>query len=630
MGNKRSTNHLPFTTKQITKSTLFSIFAFQFADILIMIKSKVFRVLFFVFLVAGTPFISWGSTITKEYCQKLIDSAKETYSKKNYAKSIEILLKTKDFAEANSWVEIEISTLNWLGIVYHSVSDYDKAMDYYMEAYQLVLNKPDMKIFEAKILNNIAGLYLVDKKYDMATDYYQKALLICRHIKDTAVIMAIFNNLGIIANELNNMDLAIQYTNSSLKLSQGIPTYRMVNAQAIKAQALYQKQEYNVAEKLALEAFRLIQVYEISYQQMVSLILLITKIYQAQYKEAEALLFIRKYLDYHPNLQEIIEVYEQMAILYQKNKLPDLALAYKDSVIVLKDSLHKINAFKDTENSYIRLELLNSERELSENKAKQKAERMLFIVVIISIFILAMIFIWVLRIQSIRNRQRKQITELELLQEKNQNLLQQEQLNNEKLRLKQQLKEQETIALLEQERLQNEVNEKLLLKQQLKEQEMVRLLEQERLSSEIETKNKQLLVKALSQSDRNELLKEVIVLLSDISQKSDNPQLGLTMRKLKTQLKQSTDWDDFLSQFERINPYFLYSLKEEFPTLTTNDIHLLSYIYLNLDTQKISDLLNISVETCRKKKHRLAGKMKIKTTELHVFLVNKIKFHTPK
>jgi len=552
-------------------------------------KAKIFCVLFFFFLVVGVSLITWGNTITKEYCQKLIDSAINEHSKKNYAKSIEIFIKTKDFAEANAWVEIEINTLNGLGVVYYSVPDYKKAMDYYMEAYRLVLHEPKMKAKEALLLNNIAGLYVIDKKYDMASDYYQKALLISQHIKDTISMTSLLNNLGAIANELNNMDLAIQYANSSLKISQDKSF--MVHAQQIKAQALYQKQEYSAAEKLALKTFQQIQVYEIDYQPTISLVLLITKIYQAQGKEAEALLFIQKALDYSPNLQDIIDVYEQMAILYQKNQLPDLALAYKDSVIILKDSLNKINAFKDTENSHIRLELLNSERELSENKAKQKAERMLFMVVVIAIFILAVILIWVLRIQSIRNKQRKHITELELQQEKNQNLLQQEQLNNKNLRLEQQLKEQETSALLEQQKLVNE----------------------------IEIKNRQLTAKILSQSHRNEMLEDIINKFSGYGQ-LENPVIKSIIQQLKMQLKDSSRENGFLSHFEQINPAFLLALKEKHPDLTDGETRLLSYIYLHLDIAEISQLLNITPVYTRKKRERLAKKMGVSTSELFDYI----------
>ncbi len=578
-------------------------------------KSLFLHIIFFIFTL-HIPSSVYGNTNTREYCENLFRSAKEEYSNNNYTKCIELLTETKTLAEANNWNDIKRKSLNNLGVLYQAISDYEKAMEYYLEAYQIALKEPNQKREEAIILNNIAGLYATDKEYDKATEYFQKAMKISQEVKDTIGMMHIYNNLGTIANETGNMDLAIQYANSSLKLSQNIPTDRMIQAQQIKAAALYQKKEYNVAEKLAMGTFEKVQNNKIEYQYTISLILLITKIFQEQGKGQLALSFAQKALNYNPSLAESIDIYEQMASLYQKNRFSDLALAYKDSVIVLKDSLHKINAWTNIENSRVRFELLNSEKELSENKAKQKMERTLFSSIFGFMAILTIVLIWVFRIQSIRNKQRKQITELELEKEK-----------NLKMMLEQQFKEKETLAYLEQKQLNNE---KVLLKQQLKEQEMMRLLEQERLNNEIEIKNKQLIAKALSQSNRNELINDTVSLLSEMTKETENPRMELTIRKLKAQLKDSSDWDNFLVHFEKINPSLFSYLKEDYPSLTANDIHLLSYLYLNLSTEKIAYLLNISIEACRKKKQRLANKMGLKTNELHVYLVNKIKYSTPK
>jgi len=587
-------------------------------------KVKIFCILFFFFSVVVMPLTGHGNTNTRANCENLLDSAKKEYLERNYAKSLEILTKARPIAKENEFVELEVSILNFMGLVYKNLLVYDKAMEYFVEVYDIAVKSSNLRA-EIYALSNMSLIYEENDEHDKSLDYLKKAYTVSLKLGDSVKIGEVAINIAYVALEIENIALAEQY----ITIAKNIQTddkRLLMKTQFVMITFLISKKDYALAESMAFSILE----QEIEPAEIIRLYSLLSEIYQEKGNLGKAIQYNHAILQGKSTTVEKIKAYNHLSELYQQTNSFVLALQYKDSLLQSKDLLFKTKSKQYMETSRIQIDLLNSEKQLAENKAKQKAERILFIVVIIAIFVLAMIFIWVLRIQSIRNRQRKQITELELQQEKNQNLLKQEQLNNENLRLEQQLKEQETIALLEQERLQNEVNEKLLLKQQLKEQEMLRLLEQERLSSEIEIKNKQLIVKALSQSDRNELLKEVVSLLSDMSQKSDNPQLGVTLRKLKAQLKQSTGWDDFLSQLERINPSFLYSLKEEYPNLTTNDIHLLSYIYLNLDTQKISDLLNISVETCRKKKHRLAGKMGIKTTELHVFLVNKTKFHTPK
>jgi tetratricopeptide (TPR) repeat protein len=542
-------------------------------------KPKIFYILIFFLGITSISFTTYGNT--KEYCEKFFDSVKVEYSQKNYTKCIELLTEIKTLSETNNWNDLKIKSLNNLGVIYQHISDFEKAMEYYLEAYRAIGDNPDEKRIEGIVLNNIAGLYATDKQYDKATDYFQKALVISQQAKDTAGMMHIMNNLGSIANETNDMDLAIQYANSSLKLSQNILTDRTINAQQIKATALYQKNDYAAAEKLALGAFQQIQEYNIEYQYTISLILLITKIYQEQNKGNQALAFVRKAMDYTPSLKDLIDIYEQMAILYQKNHYSDLALTYKDSVILLKDSLHKINAVDNIENSRIRFELLNSEKELSENKAKQKMERRFFIFLFIGIFIFAVVLVWIFRIQSIRNKQKKIIAELELKEEK---------------------------------------NEKLLLGQQLKEQETLALLEQEKLNNEIDAKNSQLTAKILSHSNRHEWIKEILQSFSEIPDKSKNSALEAIIRKLKLELSDSAEWDNFLMHFEQMNPLLLSSLRNTHPNLTANDIQLLSCIYLNLDTKKIAYLLNVSTEAYQKRKERLAAKMEVKVTDLYNYL----------
>ena len=551
-------------------------------------RTKIFCGLFFFFLVVSMPIVGHGNTNTREYCEQLIESVKQEYSQKNFAKCIELLTEVKDLAKTNKWPDIEAQALNNLGVLYQRISDYDKAMECYLAVYKMIGDRQEEKHRKAIVLNNIAGLYATDKEFNKATDYYQKALLISRQVKDTISMMHILNNLGAIANETNNTDLAIQHANSSLDLSQNIPTDRMINSLEIKANALYLRREYDAAGKLALSTFQQMQIYEIDYPYTVSLILLISKIFQEQGKGQEAIFFVKKALDYSSNLKDFIDIYEQMAILYQKNHFSDLALAYKDSVSILKDSLHKINAFDNIENGRIRFELLNSEKELAENKAKQKVERMLFIVVVISIFILALIFIWVLRIQSIRSKQWKIIIE----------------------------KEQQITKL----ELETEKNQKMIIEQRLKEKETASLLEQERLHNEINIKNKQLTAKILSQTNNNELIKNLIKELIEASASKENPMLDAIIRKLKMQLNNSLEWDSFLTYFEQINPTLLESLQRIHPNLPVNNMQLLSCIYLNLDTKKIAYLLNISSEACRKKKQRLANKMNIPVAELSDYI----------
>lgn len=569
-------------------------------------KLKIFYVLFFLLFAASISHTVSGNANNKEYCEELLDSAKNSFFARDYAKSLEILTELQPIVKNNGFLEIELSILNLFGLIYKDLLVYDKAMDYFLEFYRAAIKYGNLKA-ESFALNNIAVLYEENNEYDKVLDYLEKAYNVSLKLDDDERTGEIAINIAHMAIVAGDITLAEQYINiaeNSQKKEKRLQIYNQI----ITTELLLSKEEYSAAESLALSILQ----EDVALEYRFLFFSLLSKIYQQKGNFEKAVYYLHEILKEKPTLKETIAVYEKLSDLYRDNNFLALSLQYKDSVLLARDSLYRISNQQYVETNRIQMKLLNSEKQLAENKAKQRGERILFIVIISVIVVFLLMLIWFFHLRSVKNKQWRII---ELEKEK-----------NEKLALEQELKDRETVALLEQQRLQNEVNEKLLLKQQLREQEMGRMLEQERLNNEIETKNKQLIAKALSQSSRDELLREVISLLSKMSQESENPQLGLTIRKLNAQLKNSMEWDNFLTQFEKINPSFFHSLKEDYPSLTANDIHLLSYIYLNLDTQRMAYLLNISVEACRKKKQRLATKMGQKTDELYEFLVNKIKF----
>jgi len=562
-------------------------------------RTKIFCGLFFFFLLVFIPFAGYGNS-DRKYCESLLDSARKKYSEKNYIKAMESLTEARKIAEENNWTDLKIDALNGMGAVYTSLFDYDKAMEYYLESYKIATKKSDTKR-ELLIINNIGKIYFDNQEYSKVKEYLEKAYEIAFLLKDSFCIRQVASNLASVLHKTEDFILAEKYLNIGLKmLNNDTATREYLTFQIIKTDNLYLQKKYSEAEKIGLSIWERVQKIDHAFKH--SFVICLSKIYQEKGNIEKALYYAYEALQGSPDIVDCICIYDQLSDLYQLENAYPLALQYKDSAAMAIDSLRKINNKDYLKSNLIRFELLNSEKELAESKAKQKAERMLFIVVIIAIFILAMIFIWVLRIQSIRNKQRKQITELELQHEKNQNLLQQEQLNNEKLRLEQQLKEQETFALLE----------------------------QERLASEIDNKNKQLMARVLFQSNRNDLIKELIVALSNIPLQKESTIIEPIVQKLRLQLKDSADANIFLVQLEQISPSLFLLLKEKHPNLSLDEIQLLSYIHLyNIDTKKIASLLNISVNTCQKRKERLAIKMGIKTTELYDFLCSLMSFSIP-
>ncbi len=539
--------------------------------------------IFFITLICGVGYSSNENTNTEEYCKELYDSAVKEYKANNYVKSLEHLVKVQAIAENNNFFILQIRSLNIIAVIYMKSLDYEKAMEYYMMAYRIAIRESgkEYQTESNKILNNIAYLYSLNKDYDKAKEYVAKACSGALQLQDSLYAGVFATNLAIFANRVGNLEEAEKYLDIAATMLKETDVSEQFDEKLTRINNLFLKGEYNKAEQLALSLLN--QKLKVSSNAQAECLLKLSQIYQQKKSFKKAIESAKEALNTCREMPFVIEVYEHLSKLYQDVDDPYLSIQYLDSVIIAKDSYNKTVDMAKVTINQVKFDLINSEKALAESRAKQKAERILFIFILIFIIILAGILIWVFRIQSIRNKQRKQITELELIQEKNQ---------------------------------------KLILGQELKEKETASLLERERLSNEINVKNKQLTAKILSQTNNNELIKDIIKELSEIPSSKENPMLDAVIRKLKMQLSNSLEWSAFLDYFEQINPALLESLQRIHPNLSVNNMQLLSCIYLNLDTKKIAYLLNISTEACRKKKQRLANKMGIHVGELYDYVAN--------
>ena len=199
---------------------------------------------------------------------------------------------------------------------------------------------------------------------------------------------------------------------------------------------------------------------------------------------------------------------------------------------------------------------------------------------------IAIILIWALVNQVVKNKQQKKIVELELDQEKkNQQLLQ----------------------------------------NQLDEEQAKSFLERRQFQHEIEMKGRELVSNALVVANRNSLIQEILDILSvsDTIKKSKDVKLKEAIRKLRKQLEENEEWKHFTTYFEQVNDTFINSLIDRHPELTANEVRFLSLVYINLSTKEISSLLNITPEYCKKKKQQITHKLGLDGTKsLYSYLIS--------
>jgi len=510
------------------------------------------------------------------YCDSIIITGVDSMLNKHYAKALTLLNEAQALATDRHWYKQQFLAINNIGLVYYFLYDYGEAQKNYLQAYTIAVKNTD-RILQMTVLNNIAILYSKEKNFTQSYSYFKKAYDMAKEDKLAAKIGNYALNLGIVCNETRDVNKGKEYLDEALQYLKG-NTKKLVEANTTLAEN--DILQGNTKQAITAGAALLKQARDSGYAEDETAILtMLAKAYLKDNDNAKAAQYAREALAINTGIEENISIYQLLADIETKASAYELASQYKDSVMVLQDSADKIRNSRLFENSKIKFELLNSQHELSLNQAQLSSERKIFYSILALVLVIIVFVIWVLRNRTVEYKQKKLIAE-----------------------------RSQKITVLEFEK---EKNEHLLLEKQLQEKETIALLEQERLKNEIEVRNRKLSAKALYLSGRNELIEEIIANLGKTPGIGEDGKLASHIQNLKSHLKATNEWNSFSEHFEEVNRGFLSALKTRHPGLNVNDIRFLSYVYMGLNTKEIASALNITAEGCRKRRERLIKKMEL-------------------
>lgn len=69
------------------------------------------------------------------------------------------------------------------------------------------------------------------------------------------------------------------------------------------------------------------------------------------------------------------------------------------------------------------------------------------------------------------------------------------------------------------------------------------------------------------------------------------------------------DWEEFKLYFEDVHKDFFGQLKEQYPSLSPNELRLCALLKLNLSVKEMASLMGISPESVKMARHRLRKKL---------------------
>jgi len=541
-----------------------------------MLGQKIYRIPLAILLCIFLKTVTHAQNMQE--CDAINQRADSAVKHGDYAKSIAIYTKVELQAQNNKWAKQGFNASLGLGNNYFFMLNYGEALDYYTKAYTIAVNAKQAPA-EIAALNNIANLYTEQKLYDKAIEYYNKAYDLAVEENIDARKGLPLLNLGNIYNILNQPKKARPYIVESMPFLDG--EYHAISAKI----SLVENDLLLGDTKTALKNAMLIENNHTGPEKEkydASLDIITAKCYLKENNFNKAIAYANGILIKNPkvNLEIKNDVFELLSEIYHKNKLYGLALQYRDSVANTDRQLSEIINRKMFESNRIKFEIQNYETQIKADTDRQATERIIFYAAIaLLLAIVAIIILFIKQKQALHKR--------------NQN----------------------SIAL----NLEKEKHTALILEKQMADA----LLMQEQLKNEIDVKNRKLSSKALYLSDRNELIEELVNLISKNPLLFKDANLTGYVNSLKANLKTDNEWDNFITHFEEVNHGFLTRIKSRHPLLSANDIRFIAYIYMNLNIKEISSILNITTIACKKRKERLAAKMEIsKDDDLYSYISN--------
>ncbi|MDD2323899.1 MAG: triple tyrosine motif-containing protein [Bacteroidales bacterium] len=171
------------------------------------------------------------------------------------------------------------------------------------------------------------------------------------------------------------------------------------------------------------------------------------------------------------------------------------------------------------------------------------------------------------------------------------------------------VKQQE--QMLQQEKFRK--REQVLKQEALVAEKKIIELEKEKLQSKVTHRNKELANQTLGIVQKNKFLKKVEEDLNSIQDFVVNAKAKERISGLKRRIKKEIDIKQqnelFEMYFDEVHDDFFKKLKEKFPDLTASDLRICAFIRMNLTTQEIASILNISYKGAEIRRCRLRKKM---------------------
>ena len=136
--------------------------------------------------------------------------------------------------------------------------------------------------------------------------------------------------------------------------------------------------------------------------------------------------------------------------------------------------------------------------------------------------------------------------------------------------------------------------------------------ENEKLKVELNNQKRELITKKVKTLSENNFLTDIIIELKKNIAEDDGhirKKINATIELLKYRIDTSSDWKQFLTIFNDLNPTFISSLENQSSDLTELEIRVCAMIKFGLHTREIANILSITIRGVEQHRYRIKKKL---------------------
>lgn len=483
--------------------------------------------------------------------------------------SLEYGKKALEIAEKSNKPKLLSYALFNLGVGFFQQGLLELSIPYFFRYLEISKEMNDNKAI-AYALVNIGSIHLQMSQLEEASDYFNQALEKFEKIYDNSQkpgkeAISIFNNLGVIARQRQQSDIAIEYYQKGISLARQTPGFKTELANLLNNLGnLYLDLGETKSSKKYLEEALELRVQNNDQTGLIKSYLSVAKFHKSQNNDEAALdnlYFALQLADKVGVISSKAESQEMLFETYRERQMPDSALKYHILYRDLNEIINKESALKEMK----RLEVSSHFREsqkLLEVEIKRKETFYLLVGLILGLIILVLGLLYFLTY----NRGRRQKLEKE-------NIL----LNSKNIEL-----------------------------------------EKANLESELEFKKKELATNIIYQVQNNEVIHNIIQKLQTIRDSNsgvNSEWVNEILKDLKKTQSKSV-WDEFELRFQQVHNGFYKNLNEINPGLSTNERRLCAFLKLNMTTKEISSITGQSNRSIEVARTRLRKKLNLTNSDI--------------